>query len=72
MRTTAPTLLAAWLLLCPGNTAHAQRGRGDEAPPVKVGSDLADVTAFDEKGGEFPLRKKLKGKHAVSVFGCLT
>ena len=48
------------------------RGRGNERPPVEVGSALADVTAFDEKGAEFPLREKLKGKHAVIVFGCLT
>ena len=36
------------------------------------GDKLADVSAIGEDGKEFPLREKLKGKHAVLVFGCLT
>lgn len=47
-------------------------GRGNGAPPVEVGSALADVTAIDERGEAFPLREKLKGRPAVIVFGCLT
>jgi cytochrome oxidase Cu insertion factor (SCO1/SenC/PrrC family) len=37
----------------------------------KVGSTVADVSAFDEDGNEFAL-KQTRGKHTVLVFGCLT
>lgn len=45
---------------------------GAGTAPIAVGSKLADVTAYLEDGEAFPLREKLKGKHAVLVFGCLT
>ena len=38
----------------------------------KVGDRLPDVTAYSEDGKPFQLRKKLEGKPAVLVFGCLT
>ena len=37
----------------------------------KVGSIVADVSAYDEDGDEFAL-KQTRGKHTVLVFGCLT
>ena len=36
-----------------------------------VGSLLPDITVYDSRGKEFPLRR-IKGRHAVIVFGCLT
>jgi len=38
----------------------------------RVGDPLPDVVGFDEAGKEFSLRKRLEGKPAVIVFGCLT
>ncbi len=37
----------------------------------KVGTSVADVSAYDEKGDPFSLNQ-VKGKSAVLVFGCLT
>lgn len=54
-------------------TTHAQKQMpGAGTPPIEVGSTLADVSAHLEDGSLYPLREKLKGKHAVLVFGCLT
>lgn len=36
------------------------------------GETLPDISGFDEEGNAFPLRQKLKGRHGVIVFGCLT
>jgi len=38
----------------------------------KVGSLIPEIRLFNAQGGSFPLREKLKGRHAVIVFGCLT
>lgn len=38
----------------------------------QVGSLIPEISVFDAQGGSFPLREKLKGRHAVIVFGCLT
>jgi len=45
--------------------------RGGENIP-KVGSLVPNISVFDAEGRSFALREKLKGRHAVIVFGCLT
>lgn len=67
MKTKLTCVLTAVMLV--SVTGFAQRSG---SAPIKVGSELADVTAYLEDGTAFPLREKLKGKHAVVVFGCLT
>ena len=42
-----------------------------ERAGLKVGQRMPDVTIYDENGEKFPL-SRVKGKHAVLVFGCLT
>lgn len=42
-----------------------------ERAGLKVGQQMPDVTIYDENGEKFPL-SRVKGKHAVLVFGCLT
>lgn len=42
-----------------------------EQAGLKVGQQMPDVTIYDENGEKFPLGR-VKGKHAVLVFGCLT
>jgi len=37
----------------------------------KIGEPLPDISVYAEDGTPFPLRR-LKGKHTVLVFGCLT
>lgn len=57
----------------------ARRGGGDsragsgtlQRAGLKVGQQMPDVIIYDENGEKFPL-SRLKGKHAVLVFGCLT
>ncbi|MED5584801.1 MAG: hypothetical protein VYB61_00460 [Verrucomicrobiota bacterium] len=53
-----------------GQGGDRRRG-GDENMP-QAGSLIPDITVVDSQGGGFPLREKLKGRHAVIVFGCLT
>ncbi len=62
------------LLSCSMGLAHAQGpGKAKDSGPLPLqGKELPDVVAHDESGAEFPLRQKLKGKHGVIVFGCLT
>lgn len=66
-------LLIAAIVLAIG-TVHAQGpGRAKDSGPLPLqGKPLPDVTAHDETGAEFPLVQKLKGRHGVIVFGCLT
>ena len=45
--------------------------RGGENMPT-VGSLAPNISVFDAEGRSFALREKLKGRHAVIVFGCLT
>lgn len=54
--------------------AHGQRGGGPKnaAPLAIEGERLPELVAHDETGEPFPLTKRLKGKHGVIVFGCLT
>ncbi len=47
-----------------------RRGSSENMP--KVGSLIPNVSAFDSEGRNFALREKLKGRHTVIVFGCLT
>jgi hypothetical protein len=57
----------------------AQRGGGNsrtgsgtlERAGLKIGQQMPDVTIYDENGEKFSL-SRVKGKHAVLVFGCLT
>jgi len=72
MKPTRFALAVAWIIGVSTSVAQGPRGRDSGPPPVKVGSELADVTAYNEKGEAFPLQQKLKGRHAVIVFGCLT
>lgn len=66
------------LLVCLGasicTTLPAQeRGpKGKGSPMPLQGEALPDVSGFDEEGNAFPLQQKLKGRHGVIVFGCLT
>lgn len=49
------------------STASAQQGGG----LPRIGSQLPDVSAFDDKGRKFSL-SELRGEYSVLVFGCLT
>ena len=53
----------------PDRSERGGGGRGELN--FKEGDELPDVAGVDEDGSAFPL-KKLRGKHAVIVFGCLT
>jgi len=53
-----------------GQGREGRRG-GDENMP-QVGNLIPEVSVVDAQGANFPLREKLKGRHAVIVFGCLT
>lgn len=64
-------LLVTIALVLTSVASKAQRQKPGGAP-IEVGSKLADVTAYLEDGSAYSLREKLKGKHAVLVFGCLT
>ena len=67
-------LLVPSLLLVATSAPTWAQGPGKakgKALPIQ-GKPLPDVSAIDENGDSFPLRKKLKGRHAVIVFGCLT
>jgi cytochrome oxidase Cu insertion factor (SCO1/SenC/PrrC family) len=54
-----------------GQDRGHRRGGGGENMP-KVGSLIPDISVFDTEGRSFALREKLKGRHTVIVFGCLT
>ena len=54
-----------------GQDRERRRGSGGENMP-KIGSLVPDISVFDSEGRNFALREKLKGRHAVIVFGCLT
>ena len=71
MKASLLCLLA--LSLVPFGKAFAQspRGKSNQALPIQ-GRNLPDVTAYDAEGKPFALHQKLKGRHAVIVFGCLT
>ncbi len=53
-----------------GQERERRRGGGENIP--KVGSLIPDISVFDAEGRSFPLREKLKDRHTVIVFGCLT
>ncbi|MEN8715512.1 MAG: hypothetical protein ABF384_11445 [Verrucomicrobiales bacterium] len=66
--------LSGALICCLLGFANAQGpGKAKDSGPLPLqGKELPDVTGHDESGADFPLRQKLKGKHGVIVFGCLT
>jgi hypothetical protein len=73
MRFRVSALLFVSLVLqvvAAGQGGDRRRGGGENMP--KVGSLLPEISVFDARGDSFPLREKLKGRHAVIVFGCLT
>lgn len=51
---------------------QAQKSKGKGGPLSIEGQMLPELTAFDESGAEVSLKKALKGRHGVIVFGCLT
>ena len=56
----------------PGERGPGKAGASTlERAGLKVGQQMPDVTILDENGETFPL-SRVKGKHAVLVFGCLT
>ena len=59
-------------IICRAFAMGQGRERGSDENMPEVGSLIPDITIVDSQGGEFPLREKLKGRHAVIVFGCLT
>ncbi|MAS92334.1 MAG: hypothetical protein CMO55_03990 [Verrucomicrobiales bacterium] len=69
-----------WISLCTllalsTASVSAQRPGGkakDTGPLPLLGKELPDVSAYDETGEPFALRQRLKGKHGVIIFGCLT
>ncbi len=73
MRFQVPALLAVSFVfqaVAAGQGSERRRGGGENMP--KVGSLLPEISVVDAQGESFPLREKLKGRHAVIVFGCLT
>lgn len=65
-------LLVTFVLQAVAAGQDRERRRGGGANMPKVGSLIPEISLFDAQGGSFPLREKLKGRHAVIVFGCLT
>ena len=65
-------LLITWAFqsVVMGQERERRRGGGENMP--KVGSLIPDISVFDAEGRSFPLREKLKDRHTVIVFGCLT
>ncbi len=72
------TVLKIYLLaglttsLCAALPAQERGPKGKGSPMSLQGEALPDVAGFDEEGNAFPLQQKLKGRHGVIVFGCLT
>lgn len=50
----------------------AQRPGENTSPLPIQGEQIPELTAYDENGEAFSLTQRLKGKHGVIVFGCLT
>lgn len=67
--TTALLMACSLQSVVLGQDRQNRRG-GEKMPPV--GSLAPDISVFDAEGRSFALREKLKGRHAVIVFGCLT
>ncbi|MDF2377459.1 MAG: hypothetical protein P1U81_14550 [Verrucomicrobiales bacterium] len=65
-----PAVLA--LFLTTSLRAQEKSTKGKGRPMPLQGETLPDISGFDEEGNAFPLRQKLKGRHGVIVFGCLT
>ena len=53
-----------------GQERTRRRGGAETIP--EIGSLIPELSVFDAEGNRFALRKKLEGRHAVIVFGCLT
>jgi len=73
MRFQVPALLLVsfvFQVVAAGQGREGRRGGGENMP--QAGSLLPEISVFDAQGESFPLREKLKGRHAVIVFGCLT
>ncbi|MEM9016243.1 MAG: hypothetical protein AAGC68_04465 [Verrucomicrobiota bacterium] len=67
-----PAILALVLSL-PLSIGLAQKGGKGKGQALSIeGEVLPDLVAVSDSGEDVPLRKALKGKHGVIVFGCLT
>ena len=53
-----------------GQERTRRRGGAETIP--EIGSLIPELSVLDAEGNRFALRKKLEGRHAVIVFGCLT
>ncbi|MEM1441930.1 MAG: hypothetical protein AAGF67_06280 [Verrucomicrobiota bacterium] len=67
-----PLLLAVAVFGFPSVDAQDRNSKGKGSPMSFEGEKLPDVSGFDEEGNPFPLQQKLKGRHGVIIFGCLT
>lgn len=63
---TSAAAVAVMATLSLSMAASAQR-----SPVPSPGQAVPDVAGYDEQGERFEL-SRLKGKHTVIVFGCLT
>ena len=73
MRFGFPTMVLITLIfqtVADGQGRERRRGGGENMP--QAGSLIPGISVVDAQGDNFPLREKLKGRHAVIVFGCLT
>ena len=77
---TPITCLALLAVAVAAQPLIAQRSGGGPGSPgsarlersgLRIGSNLPDVTAYDETGRDLPIGQ-LKGDYTVLVFGCLT
>ena len=74
MKRVVPVFLSFFALAAVAAAQGPDRSKGKakgRSLPLE-GKNLPDVTAYDADGEEFPLIQKLKGRHGVIVFGCLT
>lgn len=65
-------LVGLGIFLATSLPAQERASKGKGKPMTLQGEALPDVSGFDEEGNAFPLQQKLKGRHGVIVFGCLT
>lgn len=65
-------VLGFFLVILTSLQAQRVGGKKNRAPLTIQGEQLPDLTAHDETGKPFSLNQRLKGKHGVIVFGCLT
>ncbi|MEM6280402.1 MAG: hypothetical protein AAF733_13050 [Verrucomicrobiota bacterium] len=72
MRAFPLFLFAAAVFSFSSLEAQERNSKGKGQPMSFEGEKIPDVSGFDEAGNPFPMQQKLKGRHGVIVFGCLT